>query len=82
MKVHLNQEEFVRVLLFIEKNRGSLLKLDTLRSAKIIEADFIHIWFGMRGVMGTLSMSWEFFLEQKELLDQHESQLNNKKRKL
>lgn len=82
MKVHLNQEEFRRVLIFIEKKRGSLLRLETLQSAKIIEADFIHIRFGMRGVMGTLSMPWEFFLEQKDLLDRQENQLVNKKRKI
>ena len=82
MKVHLNQEEFRRVLIFIEKIRGSHHRLETLQSAKINKADFFTIWFGMRGVMGQLSMSWEFFLEQKELLDRQENQLINKKRKI
>jgi len=63
MKVHLRQEEFVRVIIFIETRRGSHHSMDVLKSATITNADFFHIWFGMRGV-AAFRISWDFFLEQ------------------
>jgi len=51
--------------------------MDVLKSATITNADFFHIWFGMRGV-AAFRISWDFFLEQKRLLDLYESRIINR----
>ena len=68
MRVRIDRKEFVRVIYFSAKNRKEPY-VERVSKLKIIHVDFFTIIFGIPGIMGRLHISWDYFLEQKELLD-------------
>ena len=74
MQVLLDKNELIRVLTFVSTKRKDPF-LERIPKLSITNIDFDRISFGIPGVRALFSMSWDFFLEQKELLDNSENEI-------
>jgi hypothetical protein len=64
MRILVDKYELLRVLEFVGKTRGDIIA-HKIHRLGIISASASGIKFGLPSVMGTLSISWDFFFEQQ-----------------
>lgn len=69
MRFLVDKYELIRILEYVGKTRGDILA-PRFHRVGIISASASGIKFGLPSVMGTLSMSWDFFFEQQKKMYQ------------